>query len=49
MLGPAFEAAGDAATAQITNSDAKLKQRASYSRIAWGSRGRLSRRRSLSN
>lgn len=39
-LGPDFDAKGDAAMSQITNSDAKLKQRASYSRIPWGGRRR---------
>jgi hypothetical protein len=40
LLGPNFEAAGDAAVDQITNAFAKLQQRASYSRRPWGSRGR---------
>jgi hypothetical protein len=40
LLGPNFDAAGDAAISQITNSYAKLQQRASYSRIPWGSRFR---------
>lgn len=48
LLGPGFDAAGDAALSQITNSFAKLQQRASYSRIAWGARGRR-QRRALSN
>lgn len=39
-LGPDFDAKGDLAMSQITNSDAKLKQRASYSRIPWGGRRR---------
>ncbi len=43
MLGPAFEAAGDAAVDQITNTFAKLQQRASYSRKPWGMRGRRRR------
>jgi hypothetical protein len=43
-----FEAAGDASLSQITNSFSKLQQRASYSRIAWGARGR-NRRRGLVN
>jgi hypothetical protein len=40
LLAPNFEAAGDAAVDQITNTFAKLQQRASYSRRAWGARGR---------
>lgn len=40
LLAPNFEAAGDAAVNQITNTFAKLQQRASYSRRAWGARGR---------
>ena len=40
LLAPDFEAKGDAAVAQITNAFAKLQQRASYSRKAWGSRCR---------
>jgi hypothetical protein len=48
LLGPSFEAAGDASLSQITNSFSKLQQRASYSRIAWGARGR-NRRRGLVN
>ncbi len=44
LTGPDFEAKGDAAVDQITNAFAKLQQRASYSRRAWGARGR---RRSL--
>lgn len=40
LLGPGFDQAGDMATDQITNAFAKLQQRASYSRRAWGSRGR---------
>jgi hypothetical protein len=40
LLGPSFDAAGDMALSQITNANAKLQQRASYSRIAWGQRGR---------
>lgn len=44
MLAAGFDAAGDAALVQITSSQAKLQQRASYSRIAWGNRGRYRRR-----
>lgn len=40
LLAPNFDAAGDAAVDQITNTFAKLQQRASYSRKAWGVRGR---------
>lgn len=40
LTGPDFEAKGDAAVDQITNAFAKLQQRASYSRRAWGARGR---------
>jgi hypothetical protein len=36
----AFEAKGDAAVDQITNSFAKLQQRSSFHRRAWGERGR---------
>lgn len=43
LLGPGFDAAGDAALAQITNAFAKLQQRASYSRRPWGSRFRYRR------
>jgi len=39
LLGPNFDAAGDMAISQITNSYAKLQQRASYSRRPWGMRG----------
>lgn len=49
LLGPNFMTAGDMAIAQITNAYAKLQQRASYSRIAWGSRGYRARRRSNCN
>ena len=44
LLAPAFDAAGDEALAQITTSQSKLQQRASYSRSAWGNRGRYRRR-----
>lgn len=37
-------AEGDIAVDQITNSQAKLQQRTSYSRIPWGGRGRRRRR-----
>lgn len=40
QLVPQFEAQGDMATDQITNSYAKLQQRASVSRKPWGSRYR---------
>lgn len=40
LLGPSFEAAGDASLSQITNSWAKLQQRASYSRIPRSRRAR---------
>lgn len=40
LLGTTFEAKGDVLVDQITNSSAKLQQRSSYSRIAWGGRGR---------
>jgi hypothetical protein len=43
VLGTTFEAKGDAAIDQITNSFAKLQQRASFSRKAWGQRGSRSR------
>jgi hypothetical protein len=43
LLGPNFEAAGDMAVSQITNAFAKLEQRASYSRKAWGRRFRRTR------
>jgi hypothetical protein len=49
LLGPNFMSAGDAALAQITNSQAKLGQRASYSRRAWGHRGRGRFNRSMCN
>ena len=45
LLGPSFDAAGDKALAQITSSQSKLQQRASYSRIGWGRRGRGGRGR----
>lgn len=37
-LAPGFDAAGDAALDQITNAQAKLQQRSTYSRRPWGSR-----------
>jgi len=40
VLGTTFEAKGDVAIDQITNSFSKLQQRASFSRRAWGQRGR---------
>ncbi len=40
VLGTTFEAKGDMAIDQITNAFAKLQQRASFSRRAWGMRGR---------
>ena len=40
VLAVAFEAKGDAGIDAITNVFAKLQQRASYSRRAWGQRGR---------
>jgi hypothetical protein len=43
LLVPGFEAAGDAAIDQITNSYSKLQQRVSYSRQGWGSRYRRRR------
>jgi hypothetical protein len=42
-LASAFDAAGDEALLQITNMQAKLQQRASYSRQPWGSRFRFRR------
>jgi|HubBroStandDraft_1064217.scaffolds.fasta_scaffold09152_5 hypothetical protein len=45
LLAPGFDAAGDKALAQITSSQSKLQQRASYSRISWGRRGRGGRGR----
>lgn len=42
-LAVSFDGKGDIATDQITDADAKLKQRASYSRRAWGQRGRRSK------
>ena len=43
VLGTTFEAKGDTAIDQITNSFAKLQQRASFHRKAWGQRGSRSR------
>lgn len=40
VMGQTWEAKGDIAVDQITNAQAKLQQRTSYSRIPWGSRGR---------
>jgi hypothetical protein len=39
MIAGAFDTAGDKALDQITNSQSKLQQRASYSRKPWGRRG----------
>lgn len=43
VLAVSFDQKGDMATDQITDADAKLKQRTSYSRRAWGQRGRRGR------
>jgi len=40
VLGTTFEAKGDVAVDAMTNAFAKLQQRASFSRRAWGGRGR---------
>ena len=42
VLGQTFEAKGDAAVDALTNTFAKMQQRASFSRRAWGGRGRRS-------
>lgn len=42
MVAAGFEAKGDAAVDQITNSWEKLQQRSSFHRRAWGERGRRS-------
>lgn len=42
VMGGTWEAKGDMAVDQITNANAKMQQRASYSRIPWGGRRRRS-------